>query len=90
LHENKLVQKHVKDLEDMLANRYDSMEVKNFETFAKIYNSANPKDVAKILEQIDERDAAKILKLMQNKKAGKVLEAMLPEQAAAILIIGID
>jgi flagellar motility protein MotE (MotC chaperone) len=90
LHENKLVQQHVKDLEEMLANRYDSMEVKNFETFAKIYNSANPDDVARILEQIDDRDAAKILKLMQKKKAGKVLEAMLPEQAAAILIIGID
>jgi len=90
LHENKLVRQHSKDLEEMLANRYDSMEVENFETFAKIYNSANPNDVAKILEQIDERDAAKILKLMQKKKAGKVLEVMLPEQAAAILIIGID
>jgi len=89
-HETKLVQQHIKDLEEMLANRYDSLEVKNFETFAKIYNSANPSDVAKILEQIDDRDAAKILKLMQKKKAGKVLEAMLPEQAAAILIIGID
>ncbi len=90
LHETKVVRQHVKDLEEMLASRYDSMEVKNMEVFAKIYNNASPADVAKILEQIDERDAAKILKLMQKKKAGKVLEEMLPEQAAAILIIGID
>lgn len=90
LHENKVVRQHVKDLEEMLASRYDSLEINNFETFANIYNNSNPADVAKILEQLDERDAAKILKMMKKKKAGKVLEEMLPEHAAAILVIGID
>lgn len=90
LHENKVVRQHVQDLEEMLASRYDSLEVINFETFAKIYNNSKPADVARILEQLDERDAAKILKLMSKKKAGKVLEEMLPEHAAAILVIGID
>lgn len=90
LHENKVVRQHVKDLEEMLSSRYDSLEINNFETFANIYNNSNPADVAKILEQLDERDAAKILKMMKKKKAGKVLEEMLPEHAAAILVIGID
>ncbi len=79
----------LKEREKMLEKRHDSLSIKNFDEFAKIYNNSNPKDVAKILEQLDERDAALILKKMQKKKAGKVLEAMLPENAAAIMLLGV-
>jgi flagellar motility protein MotE (MotC chaperone) len=78
----------IKSQEKAIETKIDTLEKKNFETFAKIYNGANPTEVAKILEQIDERDAAKILKMMQKKKASKVLEAMKPEQSAAILLLG--
>jgi len=74
--------------ESFFLSRMDSLEVENFQDFAKIYNNANPQEVAKILQLLDERDAAKILKLMQAKQAGKVLEAMNPEQAATILLLG--
>lgn len=88
LAKNKNAQKRIEDQENFLSKKVDTLESKNFEDFAKLYNNANPKDVAKILEQIDERDAAKILKLMQKKKAGKIIESMLPERAAAILLLG--
>ncbi|MFP4528274.1 MAG: magnesium transporter MgtE N-terminal domain-containing protein [Candidatus Kapaibacterium sp.] len=85
----KLSSEKLTSQEKFIEKKQDTLEVENFETFAKIYNNAEPQDVARILEQIDERDAAKILKLMQKKKAGKVLEAMVPEQAAAILLLGV-
>ena len=63
-----------------MRKKYDSLSIKNFDEFAKIYNNSNPRDVAKILEQLDERDAAMILKKMNKKKAGKILESMLPRK----------
>lgn len=80
--------KRLEDMESIYNRKTDSLQVKNFSIFAKMYNSAKPQEVARILEQLDERDAAKILKLMQQKKAGKVIEAMKPENAAAILLLG--
>ncbi len=82
------VDKRLKEQEEIFSKKQDSVERKNFEIFAKMYNNSNPADVAKILERLDERDASKILKLMSVKKAGKVLESMKPEQAAAILLLG--
>lgn len=83
---NKTIDKQAQYIE----RTYDSLELKNFETFAKIYNTSNPADVARILEQIDEKDASMILKMMSRKKAGKVLEVMIPEQAAAIMLLGAE
>jgi flagellar motility protein MotE (MotC chaperone) len=83
-----LIEQKIEDQDAFIEKRYDSLEMENFRTFAKIYNNSNPQDVARILEQIDERDAALILKLMSKKKAGKVLDAMMPEYAAAILLLG--
>ncbi|MCO5252500.1 MAG: hypothetical protein M9949_13920 [Candidatus Kapabacteria bacterium] len=74
--------------EEFLTSKLDSLEVKNFQEFAKIYNNSNPADVARILEQIDQRDAARILKMMQARKAGKVIEQMKPENAAVMLLLG--
>lgn len=74
--------------EEFLTSKLDSLEQKNFQEFAKIYNNSNPADVARILEQIDQRDAARILKLMQARKAGKVIEQMKPEKAAMMLLLG--
>lgn len=82
------VEKRLKEQDEIVSKKQDTLEKKNFEVFAKMYNNSNPADVAKILEVLDERDASKILKLMSIKKAGKVLEAMKPEQAAAILLLG--
>ncbi len=82
------VEQRLKEQEEIFTKKQDSVEKKNFEVFAKMYNNSNPAEVAKILEHLDERDASKILKLMSVKKAGKVLEAMKPEQAAAILLLG--
>lgn len=84
----KLARQKISDQEEFIEMKQDTLQEKNFETFAKIYNNAEPADIARILEQIDERDAAKILKLMRKKKAGKVLDAMQPEHAAAILLLG--
>jgi hypothetical protein len=74
--------------EKFLTSRLDSLELKNYQEFAKIYNNSNPADVARILEQIDQRDAARILKMMQARKAGKVIEQMKPENAAMMLLLG--
>ncbi len=65
----------------------DSLAVANLETFAQIYNNANPQEVAQILANLDIRDAATILKMMKKKNAAKVLEAMAPEQAASIVTL---
>ncbi len=83
-----LLENRVKSQEDFISKQQDSLELKNFADFAKMYNGVAPADVARILEQIDERDAAKILKLMQSRKASKVLEAMPSEKSAAILLLG--
>lgn len=88
LDRNETLKKRLEIYEKAMASKNDTLETKNFNTFAKIYDNAAPTEVAKILEQIDERDAAKILKIMSKKKAGKVLEAMKPENAAAILLLG--
>ncbi len=85
----KLCEKKAKDMESIMEVKLDSLEKKNFQMFAKIYDNAGPAVVARILERIDERDAAIILKNMQKRKAGKVLDAMNPEQSAAILLLGI-
>lgn len=87
--ENENTKNLMKENSKSLDKKYDSLSIKNFEDFAKIYNNSNPRDVAKILEQLDERDAALILKKMNKKKAGKILEAMLPENAAAIMVLGV-
>lgn len=84
----KSAQSKIDDQDKYINRKLDTLETKNFETYAKIYNNATPADVAKILSQIDERDASKILKMMSAKKASKVLESMKPEQAAAILLLG--
>lgn len=76
------------DQESFISKKQDSLEMRNFETYAKIYNNANPQDVANILALIDERDASKILKIMSKKQAGKVLESMEPNRAAAIMLLG--
>ena len=65
--------------------KMDSISRANYQTFAKIYDNANPPDVARILQNLDGREAAVILKMMKKKQAGKVLEAMSPERAADIL-----
>lgn len=83
-----LTEKKLKDTENFLNKKIDTLEAKSFADFAKIYNNSNPTNVAKILEQIDDRDAAKILKLMSKKKAGKIIEAMDKEKAATILLLG--
>lgn len=83
-----LTEKKLKDTENFLNRKIDTLEAKSFEDFAKIYNNSNPSEVAKILEQIDDRDAAKILKMMNKKKAGKIIEALSKEKAASILLLG--
>ncbi len=87
--ENENTKNLMKENAKSFEKKYDSLSIKNFEEFAKIYNNSNPREVAKILEQLDERDAAFILKKMNKKKAGKILEAMLPENAAAIMVLGV-
>ncbi len=77
----------VKDQEEFIIQKEDSVQKANFQLFAKMYENTDPKEVADILQQIDERDAAQILKFMQKKKAGKVIEAMSPDRAAAILLL---
>lgn len=84
-----MYQSKISDMERIMETRLDSLERKNFEVFAKIYDNSSPVEVARILERIDERDAARILKNMQKRKAGKVLDAMNPEHSAAILLLGI-
>ena len=71
--------------EEAFTIKMDSITRANYQTFAKIYDNANPPEVARILQNIDGREAAVILKLMKKKQAGKVLEAMNPERAADIL-----
>jgi len=83
-----LLENRIKSQEDFIVKQQDSLEIKNFADFAKMYNGVAPKDVARILEQIDERDAARILKMMSSRKAGKVLESMTAEKSAAILLLG--
>lgn len=83
-----LLENRIKSQEEFIAGKQDSLEIKNFADFAKMYNGVAPQDVARILEQIDERDAARILKMMQSRKASKVLEAMSSEKSAAILLLG--
>jgi len=74
--------------ETFIEEELDSLTIKGYQEFAKIYNNSNPVEVAKILEVIDERDAAMILKKMSKRKAGKVIDAMDPQRAATILLLG--
>lgn len=83
-----LAKKLSNDMEHFMSKKFDSLEVQNFQSFAKIYDNTSPTEVAKILERIDGQNAAMILKYMQKKKAGKVLEAMNPSRAAAIMLLG--
>lgn len=83
-----LTDKKLKDAENFINKKVDTLVNTTFENFAKIYNNSNPSDVAKIIEQIDDKDAAIILKLMNKKKAGKVIEALSKEKAATILLLG--
>lgn len=88
LDRGKIAQKKLEDYEKAMGNKIDTLEKKNFATFAKMYENMKADQVALLLEQLDERDAAKILKLISVKKAGKILELMKPENAAAILLLG--
>ncbi|MCX7907892.1 MAG: hypothetical protein N2560_00010 [Ignavibacteria bacterium] len=63
----------------------DSAKQVVYNTFAKIYENSDPKEVAKIIELLDDRDALAILKSMNKKKAGKIIDMLKPERSAQIL-----
>lgn len=63
----------------------DSAKQVVYNTFAKIYENSDPKEVAKIIELLDDRDALAILKAMNKKKAGKIIDMLKPERSAQIL-----
>lgn len=63
----------------------DSAKQVVYNTFAKIYENSDPKEVAKIIELLDDKDALAILKSMNKKKAGKIIDMLKPERSAQIL-----
>lgn len=63
----------------------DSAKRVVYNTFAKIYENSDPKEVAKIIELLDDKDALAILKSMNKKKAGKIIDMLKPERSAQIL-----
>lgn len=70
--------------------RKDSLQLKNIQAFAEMYDKAEPTEVAKILAKADTPYAARILQLMKRKNAAKVIEHLPTEKAVAVAKVVID